>query len=199
MTTVDLQAGDEAPVFLALWRALMVGEGRHPENAINAGSGRIDQDQFDVVELHLVEAILSVAADAAQAGYRAVGVGTDDLVAAPVTAQRTGRTRESVRLLPTGRRGPGGFPAPVVAGRWTTWSWQAVRGCFAGHGGAAVVGPAERGAATLAAADLLLRARALSPDSGRLAALAIRPAGPADGRPPDRTPADRPSLAELAR
>ena len=41
-------------------------------------------------------------------------------------ASRIGRTRESVRLLITGARGPGGFPAPVTdprsryrLGRWS--------------------------------------------------------------------------------
>ena len=43
-------------------------------------------------------------------------------------ASRIGRTRESVRLLITGARGPGGFPAPVTdpRSRYRLWRWSDV-------------------------------------------------------------------------
>jgi hypothetical protein len=48
-------------------------------------------------------------------GLRAVGVETQDAVTLTDAAQRLGRrTAESLRLLAEGKRGPGGFPAPIV-------------------------------------------------------------------------------------
>ena len=41
----------------------------------------------------------------------------DDIVTMAEIAERLDRTRESVRLLIAGRRGPGGFPPPVSHGR----------------------------------------------------------------------------------
>jgi hypothetical protein len=43
-------------------------------------------------------------------------------------ADRMERSRESVRLLIAGRRGPGGFPSPISHGieRGRLWRWSAV-------------------------------------------------------------------------
>lgn len=51
----------------------------------------------------------------------------DDLVTASEIARRTGRSRESVRLLIAGERGRGGFPAPIsnLKGR-RLWRWADV-------------------------------------------------------------------------
>jgi len=51
-----------------------------------------------------------------------------DLVSISDVAERTGRTRESVRLLVDGKRGPGEFPAPVgtVGDAIRVWPWSAV-------------------------------------------------------------------------
>jgi hypothetical protein len=51
-----------------------------------------------------------------------------DLVSIPDVAERTDRTRESIRLLVEGKRGPGGFPAPVgtVGDAIRVWPWAAV-------------------------------------------------------------------------
>ena len=51
-----------------------------------------------------------------------------DLVSVSDIARRTGRSRESVRLLVDGKRGPGGFPAPLgVVGEGTrVWPWSVV-------------------------------------------------------------------------
>ena len=55
---------------------------------------------------------------------------------------RTGRTRESVRLLVVNERGPGGFPAPVTdhRTRHRFWRWSEVRGWFDANYGAQVQG-----------------------------------------------------------
>ena len=119
----------------------------------------------------LTEAIVTVVDDITRAGFQAVGIDSEDLVVLSEIGKRTGRTRESVRLLATGRRGPGGFPAPVADGKRPLYSWAAVREWFRDHYGDDVAGEADRDADTLAAADLLLRARLLAPDPGSLAPL----------------------------
>jgi len=120
---------------------------------------------------NLTAAILSLVADVAKAGFRAVGIESDDLVSLAAIGQRVGRTRASVSLLASGKRGPGGFPAPASHGARPLYSWAAVREWFRAHYGADSVGPGDRDADTLTAADLLLRARLLAPDLGDLSQL----------------------------
>lgn len=87
---------------------------------------------------------------------RNLGVHCEDLVSLRDIAQRVGRTYESVRLLAAGKRGPGGFPAPLSAGQWALYSWAEVSAWFAIHYGTASAGVYDR---ILAAADHLIRAR----------------------------------------
>ncbi len=80
------------------------------------------------------ESLPSAVAAAAEAiesavpGARVVHLDPDDLVSMAEIAERTGRTRESVRLLASGERGPGGFPAPAThfRRRHRMWKWQQV-------------------------------------------------------------------------
>lgn len=86
-----------------------------------------------------------------------VGVHCEDLVSLRDISQRVGRTYESVRLLAAGKRGPGGFPAPLSTGQWALYSWAEVSAWFAIHyNGTASAGVYDR---TLVAADHLIRAR----------------------------------------
>lgn len=64
---------------------------------------------------------------------RVVRVEPDGLVTLQDIAERTGRTRESIRLLIAGERGPGDFPPPVVrrTGRSRLWSLPDVARWFA--------------------------------------------------------------------
>jgi len=66
------------------------------------------------------------------AGMRVVRVEPEDLVSASAIAARTGRSRESIRLLIEGKRGPGGFPAPVawVDAKTRLWHWSDVANWF---------------------------------------------------------------------
>ncbi len=66
-------------------------------------------------------------------GALVVRVAPDDLVSLTEIAARTGRTKESVRLYTEGRRGPGGFPAPLtwVARKHRLWQWSDVADWFA--------------------------------------------------------------------
>jgi hypothetical protein len=50
-------------------------------------------------------------------GLRVVEVERQEFVSLTDIAWRLGRTPESVRLLATGRRGPGAFPSPAVRRR----------------------------------------------------------------------------------
>jgi len=74
----------------------------------------------------LPAAVLSVAADAERAGFEVVAIEEEDLVSLKTIASRLGRTYESVRMLSTGKRGPGGFPAPLSGDGWALYSWSAV-------------------------------------------------------------------------
>ena len=61
-------------------------------------------------------------------GLRVTRIEPDDLVTMTEIAERLGRSRESVRLLVQGARGPGGFPAPVshLKARSRLWRWSEV-------------------------------------------------------------------------
>lgn len=76
----------------------------------------------------LVKAIVSAVEQLEQVpGLTVVGLTTDDSVTLRDIAQRIGRTYESVRLYAEGKRGPGGFPMPVVdAGSIRVYSWTTV-------------------------------------------------------------------------
>ncbi|MEN8150563.1 MAG: DNA-binding protein [Planctomycetota bacterium] len=85
---------------------------------------------FDRTAPSLAKAVLSAIHDVARSGTgaRVVRIEPGDLVNASEIARRLGRTRESVRLLIRGTRGPGGFPPPVadLRTRSPVWSWAAV-------------------------------------------------------------------------
>lgn len=107
----------------------------------------------------LVDAIVQAVHEVeslGQLGLQVVGVHCEDLVSLRDIAQRVGRTYESVRLLAAGKRGPGGFPAPLSTGQWALYSWAEVSAWFAIHYGTASAGVYDR---TLVAADHLIRAR----------------------------------------
>jgi hypothetical protein len=72
----------------------------------------------------------------AKAGLRVVRVEPDDLVSAAEIARRVGRSRENIRQLVNGLRGPGGFPPPISAMRKKSplWRWSEVAGWFTQSG-----------------------------------------------------------------
>lgn len=107
----------------------------------------------------LSTAIVSAVENVERAGFRVVGLGTEDLVSLKTIARRLDRTYESVRLLAAGKRGAGGFPAPLSGDGWALYSWAGVSAWFSSnYGGAYSVSDDNR---VIAAADHLLRARAL--------------------------------------
>lgn len=97
--------------------------------------GSIQYLDFDREAESFVDAVFSATEDleAAVPGVRVVHLEPDDLVTMSEIAERVGRTRESVRLLISGDRGPGGFPAPAThfRNRQRMWRWQEVAVWFA--------------------------------------------------------------------
>ncbi|MHB8437750.1 MAG: helix-turn-helix transcriptional regulator [Acidimicrobiales bacterium] len=65
-------------------------------------------------------------------GLRVVRVEPDDFVTMADIAVRLDRSRESIRLLIAGRRGPGNFPPPISHGieRNRLWRWSDVARWF---------------------------------------------------------------------
>ncbi len=85
--------------------------------------------EFDRQAATLPEAILAAIQDVETVeGIDVLRVEPDDLVTASEIARRTGRSRESIRLLAAGMRGPGGFPPPVhnLRGQSPLWRWAEV-------------------------------------------------------------------------
>jgi len=80
-------------------------------------------------------ALTSAVADVKRAipNARVVHVEPDELVTMSEIADRLGRSRESIRLLISGGRGPGDFPPAVshVRSRPRLWRWPEVLGWFA--------------------------------------------------------------------
>jgi hypothetical protein len=85
------------------------------------------------------DAVLSAIRDLESAvpTLRVTRVELDDLVTQSVIARRTGRSRESVRLLVAGKRGPGDFPEPVdhVDAGTRMWDWLEVSRWFERYDG----------------------------------------------------------------
>ncbi len=84
---------------------------------------------FDREAQSLGEAIFSAVRDVEQLeGVYVTRVADAGLVSMADIAARLGRTRESVRLLVTGARGPGCFPAPITdpRSRYRLWRWSDV-------------------------------------------------------------------------
>jgi hypothetical protein len=73
--------------------------------------------------IHQVESVASL---------QVLRVEPDDIVTMADIADRLERSRESVRLLIAGRRGPGGFPPPISHGveRGRLWRWSDVARWF---------------------------------------------------------------------
>ncbi|MBA2350146.1 MAG: hypothetical protein H0V81_17875 [Solirubrobacterales bacterium] len=136
------------------------------DDALFGAVDHVHYAEFDREGLTLADAVLSAISDLESVPSLQVRhVEPDDLVTIGEIADRLGRTRESVRLLVTGQRGPGSFPPP--AARTTTrnrlWHWTDVQHWHDRDADTA------RDADTIAAlnAALELRARTHTLDPGR--------------------------------
>ena len=98
------------------------------DDALFSVSGGVYEVDFDREARSLKQAVLTAIRDVERSGIgaRVVRVVPDDLVNANTIAERSGRTRQAVRLWILGERGQG-FPAPgAMVGKSPVWSWAAV-------------------------------------------------------------------------
>lgn len=96
------------------------------DDALVGCSDGIQYLDFDREAASLEEAVLSAVADIESVdGLKVVRLADAGLVSMADIALRTGRTRESVRLLVAGERGPGGFPPPATDPRSRYRLWRA--------------------------------------------------------------------------
>lgn len=103
------------------------------DDALVGSADGVQFIDFDRDAASLDAAVLSAVADVEQAGrIRVVRLAGAGLVSMADIAARTGRTRESVRLLVSGARGPGSFPAPATdpRSRYRLWRWADVARWF---------------------------------------------------------------------
>jgi hypothetical protein len=125
----------------------------------------------------LTEAITTVDQDAAKAGFRIIAISEEDLLTIQNIATKTGRSYESVRLLASGQRGPGGFPLPVNQhSKPALYHWAQVAKWLHTHYGYAITETEQ--AATINAANHLLKARTIKPDLTSITALLQPPQPP---------------------
>ena len=105
------------------------------DDAVFGARSGLQVAEFDRAAPTFATALVAAISDVEAALPRAtvVRVEPDDLVTAATIADRTGRTRESIRLLASGERGPGGFPAPLswLDGSSKVWQWSQVSQWFA--------------------------------------------------------------------
>ncbi len=90
---------------------------------------------FDREASSFREAVLSAIAEVESAGIgvMVLRVEPDELVTMAEIAHRAERSRENIRQLATGLRGPGGFPPPVanLTKKSPIWKWADVASWFA--------------------------------------------------------------------
>ena len=99
------------------------------DDALVGRSNGIQFMDFDRDAETLADAVLSAVGDIESvAGLQVVRLEDLELVSMAEIAERTGRTRESVRLLVGGDRGPGNFPLPVNDPKRPNrlWRWSDV-------------------------------------------------------------------------
>jgi hypothetical protein len=100
------------------------------DDALLGIRGGIPFADFDRDAPTIGDAVLSAIHDVELAvpELTTLRVEPEEFVTASTIATRIGRTRESVRLLIEGKRGPGGFPPPVawLETRTRIWRWTDV-------------------------------------------------------------------------
>ncbi len=96
------------------------------DDALVGCADSIQYIDFDREAETVADAVLSAVADVETVdGVHIVRLADAGLVSMADIAARTGRTRESIRLLISGERGPGGFPPPVTDPRSRYRLWRA--------------------------------------------------------------------------
>ena len=138
------------------------------DDALVGSADGIQYLDFDREASNLGGAILSAVADVERMdGVQVVRLADAGLVSMADIATRTGRTRESVRLLVAGERGPGGFPAPVTdpRSRYRLWRWPEVERWLMSYVGGQPTYPDDHVAAAInAGLELRRHGRYIDPD-----------------------------------
>ena len=129
--------------FILLIRGADVLAEEHADALFEAGcgdalfgerGGRLQYADFDREADSFAHAVGSAihAIESTVPGTKVVRVEPDDVVTLTGIAARVGRSKESVRLLSIGQRGPKEFPAPLswVAGKNALWLWSDVAEWF---------------------------------------------------------------------
>ena len=148
------------------------------DDALVGSADGVQFIDFDRDAASLDVAVLSAVADVEQVnGVQVVRLAGAGLVSVADIAARIGRTRESVRLLVSGARGPGSFPAPVTdpRARYRLWRWADVDRWFGREVGEVAMGAREDRLLSAINACLELRQEGRRLDAGersRLQALA---------------------------
>jgi hypothetical protein len=95
-------------------------------------------------------------------GAKVIRTEPDDIVTIADIAKRLHRTNESIRLLVTGQRGPGRFPAPttrISSRRSRVWRWSDVVSWFSNYENSREISSMAEYSAKLALVNDLLRSR----------------------------------------
>lgn len=105
-----------------------LGQAGATDSTIGRGPDGVWTAVFDRQASTFEEALRSAIAAVRAAGLVVRRVEPDDLVTQAEVAERLGRTSESIRLLASGQRGDGTFPAPAVrtTSRGSLWRWSQV-------------------------------------------------------------------------
>ena len=105
-----------------------LGEAGATDSTIGRGADGVWTAVFDREAPSFDEALRSAVAAVRTAGLVVRRVEPDDFVTQAEVAERLGRSSESIRLLASGQRGDGTFPAPAVrtTSRGSLWRWSQV-------------------------------------------------------------------------
>src|SRR6266849_3929661 len=99
---------------------------RLPDATVSQREGAV-YVSFDRQRQNFATAVVGAIRSLQRLGLRVDRIVTDELVTPSEIAARIGRSRESIRLLIEGERGPGKFPPPAdVLGRQRFWRWRDV-------------------------------------------------------------------------
>ncbi len=91
--------------------------------------------EFDREAESLEDAILSAIHNVELANFRVKRVAPEDYANAAEIARRTGFSREYIRKLINGEKGPGGFPTAIASfGNTFLWQWEDVVTWLEQHG-----------------------------------------------------------------
>ena len=136
------------------------------DDALVGRSHGVQYLDFDREAPTIGDAILSAIANVESVdGVEVVRIAGAGLVSMADIATRVGRTRESIRLLVEGERGPGSFPAPVndPRARYRLWRSSDVTRWFEANYGQSPEFAADVVAAVGACLELRRHARSFDP------------------------------------